>query len=181
MPNELPPVRRILTGLGPGGTATIIEDGPAPHAMTVPERPGYRVTSLWVTDETPAMLEAADGTGTHKGLLPPKNGSVFRIIDIPPEPKDKAAMERMQSATFGQIYADRARSQGPQRHPGMHQTDTVDYAVVLEGELYAVLEDKETLMKAGDVLIQRGTNHAWSNRSGQMCRILFVLIDGKWK
>ena len=180
MANELPPVRRILTGFAPGGAATIVEDRVAPNTMTVPERPGYRVTSLWVTGETPARLEEPDGTGTHKGLLPPKGGTVFRIIDIPPEPKDKSAMERMQSATFGQIYADRERSSGPQKHPGMHQTDTIDYAVVLEGELYAVLEDKETLMKAGDVLIQRGTNHAWANRSDKMCRILFVLVDGKW-
>jgi mannose-6-phosphate isomerase-like protein (cupin superfamily) len=181
MANELPPVRRIVTGFAPGGAATIIEDRAAPHTMTVPERPGYRVTSLWVTGETPVKLEAADGTGAHKGLLPPKSGSVVRIIDIPPEPKDKAAMERMQSATFGQIYADHARSGGAQKHPGMHQTDTVDYAVVLEGEITAVLEDKETLMKAGDVLIQRGTNHAWANRSDKMCRILFVLLDGKWE
>jgi hypothetical protein len=181
MANELPPVRRIVTGFAAEGAATIIEDGAAPNTMTVPERPGYRVTSLWVTGETPAKLRADDGTGSHKGLLPPKNGSVVRIIDIPPEPKDKAAMERMQSATFGQIYADKPRSEGEQKHPGMHQTDTIDYAVVLDGEITAVLEDKETLMKAGDVLIQRGTNHAWANRSDRMCRILFVLIDGTWE
>jgi uncharacterized cupin superfamily protein len=61
----------------------------------------------------------------------------------------------------------------------MHITDTVDYAIVLFGEIYAVLEDGETLMRAGDVLVQRGTNHAWSNRSGAVCRIAFILIDGQ--
>jgi quercetin dioxygenase-like cupin family protein len=64
-----------------------------------------------------------------------------------------------------------------QRHPGFHQTDTVDYALVLEGEVWAVLDDTETLLHAGDVLIQRGTFHAWDNRSDHVCRIAFVLID----
>jgi hypothetical protein len=114
MASELPPVRRIVTGKGRDGAATILEDRAAPVTMTVPERPGYRVTSLWVTAETPARIESADGTPGHKGLLPPKSGTVFRIIDIPPEPRDKAQMERMQSATFGQIYPDRDRSHGPQ-------------------------------------------------------------------
>jgi uncharacterized cupin superfamily protein len=61
----------------------------------------------------------------------------------------------------------------------MHKTQTVDYAIVLQGEIYAVMDEGETLMRAGDVLIQRGTNHAWANRSQQMARICFVLIDGR--
>ena len=61
----------------------------------------------------------------------------------------------------------------------MHITDTVDYAIILFGEMYAVMEEGETLMKAGDVLVQRGTNHAWSNRSGDVCRVAFILIDGR--
>src|ERR671934_195087 len=62
------------------------------------------------------------------------------------------------------------------KHPGMHITDTIDYAIILFGEMYAVMDDGETLMRAGDVLVQRGTNHAWSNRSGQVCRVAFILI-----
>jgi quercetin dioxygenase-like cupin family protein len=65
------------------------------------------------------------------------------------------------------------------RHPGFHQTDTVDYAIVLEGEVWAILDEAETLLKAGDVLIQRGTFHAWDNRSEAVCRVLFVLIDAE--
>ena len=68
----------------------------------------------------------------------------------------------------------------PPRYPGMHITDsTVDYAIILFGEMYAVMEEGETLMRAGDVLVQRGTNHAWSNRSGQTCRVAFILVDGR--
>ena len=60
----------------------------------------------------------------------------------------------------------------------MHRTDTIDYAILIEGELTAIMEDGETVLHPGDVLIQRGTMHAWANRSGKMCRICFVLIDG---
>ena len=180
MANELKPVRRIVTGVKPDGTATIEEDRLAPTVTTVAARPGYRVTGLWVTGESPAAIEAADSSPTHKGLLPPKGGTLIRMIDIPPEPRDAAERVRQQRATFGSIYTDLARKEDPKRHPGIHQTDTVDYAICMEGEITAVLEDKETLMKAGDVLIQRGTNHAWANRSDRMCRMCFVLIDGKW-
>ncbi len=180
MANELPPVRRIVTGKGNNGRATILEDGTPPVVTTVAARPGYRVTSLWVTGETPAAIDGPDGTPAHKGLLPPRSGTVFRMIDIPPEPTDAAAREAMQRATFGAIYQDLKKDYAADSHPGMHQTDTVDYAICMEGEVYAVMEDTETLMKAGDVLIQRGTNHAWSNRSGKMCRMCFVLIDGTW-
>ena len=65
------------------------------------------------------------------------------------------------------------------RHPGFHATDTVDYAICLEGEVWVVLDEDETLMRPGDVLIQRGTYHAWSNRSDKICRMLFILIDAE--
>ena len=63
------------------------------------------------------------------------------------------------------------------RHPGMHKTATVDYAIVLTGEIWAVMDKDESLMKPGDILIQRGTNHAWSNRTNESCRVAFTLID----
>ena len=76
------------------------------------------------------------------------------------------------------MYQDAQHDKRDGKHPGMHRTDTVDYAIVLEGEIYAVMDEGETLMRAGDVLIQRGTNHAWANRSKRTARIAFVLIDG---
>jgi hypothetical protein len=111
--------------------------------------------------------------------LPPKNGTILRIIDFPPEPKDPVELKRRLDATFGGIYADAAHDKTYKRHPGMHTTDTVDYAIVLEGEIWSVMDEGETLLRAGDVLIQRGTNHAWANRSGRTARIAFVLMDGK--
>ena len=65
------------------------------------------------------------------------------------------------------------------RHPGFHKTDTIDYAIVLSGEIYALMDEGEVLLKAGDVLVQRGTNHAWSNRTEAPCCIAFVLIDAE--
>ena len=66
------------------------------------------------------------------------------------------------------------------RHPMMHRTETIDYAVVLDGEITLLLDDVDVQLKTGDVVIQRGTNHAWSNRSGKPCRMLYILIDGRF-
>lgn len=101
--------------------------------------------------------------------VPPEHpgGSVFRIVDFMP-----GAVPRFGPESHIEQTAERAA-----RHPGFHLTHTVDYAIVLEGEVWAVLDETETLLKAGDVLIQRGTYHAWDNRSDRVCRIAFVLLD----
>jgi len=174
------PVRRIVTQNDDDGRSFIAEDGAAPAVRTVAARPGYRVTNVWTTHQSPADIGQPDRSVAHQGLLPPKHGTILRIIDIPPEPADRAEFERMARATFGNLYGgDIHQDPGSGPHPLMHTTETVDYAIVLSGELYAVMDKGETLMRAGDVLIQRGTSHAWSNRSGKPCRIAFVLIDGK--
>jgi len=180
MTRELPPVRRVVTGFDAEGRSCIVEDGPPPAVRTVPERPGYRVSNLWATHGSPAPIEDADRIGESGGVLPPANGTIIRIIDIPPEPKDPAERDRVMRATFAKLYKD-AGHHPDGRHPGMHETESIDYALILSGELFAVMETGETLLKAGDVLIQRGTNHAWSNRSDGPCRIAFVLIDGRRK
>jgi hypothetical protein len=174
---SLPPIRRIVTGDDANGRSRIAEDAPASAIRSVAERPGYRAVNVWRTTQTPAPIDAADTVPGHEGILPPKQGSILRIIDFPPEPADPAERDRRIRATFGGIYRD-ATHDG-RKHPGMHRTDTVDYAIVLEGEIWSVMDEGETLMRAGDVLIQRGTNHAWANRSQKTARIAFVLIDGK--
>jgi len=178
MSATLPPIRRIVTGDNAAGKSRIVEDAPATAIRTVSERPGYRAVNVWRTEESPPRINALDTIGSHYGILPPKNGSILRIIDFPPEPSDPAERKRRIQATFKGIFADAAHDKGAS-HPGMHRTETVDYAIVLEGEIWAVMDEGETLMKAGDVLIQRGTNHAWANRSQKTARICFVLIDGK--
>jgi hypothetical protein len=175
---KLPEIRRIVTGNDAQGRSRIVEDAAATSIRTVAERPGYRAVNVWRTTEMPIRISAEDSTPEHKGILPPKNGTILRIIDFPPEPKDPAERQRRIAATFGTIFTDAAHDKREGKHPGMHTTRTVDYAIILEGEIWAVMDQDETLMKAGDVLIQRGTNHAWANRSDKTCRIAFVLMDG---
>lgn len=179
MPPQLPPIRRIVTGTGSDGRSRIISDGAPPVIATQDARPGWRNANIWSTSETPALVDAPDDIAKHKGLYPPKNGTVIRVMDIPPEPSDPQAL-RAYFAGREAAFPDRERRPADKsRHPGMHITDTVDYAIILFGEMYAVMEEGETLMKAGDVLVQRGTNHAWSNRSGEVCRVAFILVDGR--
>lgn len=171
-----PPLRRIVTGHDAQGRSCIVEDGASPAQKTVPERPGYRVTNLWRT-LAGGGVGAADSIAQHQGVLPPAGGTVLRIIEWPPEPQDPVqARERLQ-ATFKTLYPDAHHAPAPGQHPGMHRTQTVDYAIVLEGEITAIMDSGETVMHAGDVLVQRGTNHAWANRSGRPAKVAFVLVD----
>jgi hypothetical protein len=179
MSSNLPPIRRIVTEDDAQGRSRIAQDAPATAIRTVAERPGYRAVNVWRTESAPALISAPDTIADHKGILPPKNGgSVLRIIDFPPEPANPAERHRQITATFGGIFADAAHDKRDGAHPGMHRTETVDYAIILEGEIWAVMDDNETLMRTGDVLVQRGTNHAWANRSNKTARICFVLLDG---
>ncbi|MSQ64717.1 MAG: cupin domain-containing protein [Betaproteobacteria bacterium] len=179
MNESLPPIRRIVTGDDASGRSRIVEDAPASAVRTVAERPGYRSVNVWRTEETPANTGAPDTSAKHQGILPPKNGNILRIIDFPPESADPAERQRRIQATFNGMFRDATHDKRDGKHPGMHRTATVDYAILLEGEIWAVMDEGETLMRAGDVLVQRGTNHAWANRSQKTARIAFVLIDGK--
>ncbi len=180
MTAELPDVRRIVTGHTPAGDATIVDDGPAPTEVRNPARPGFVLRNLWRTQESPALVDAPDTIADHEGLLPAEGGTLIRVIDFPPDPADPEVHRQQLEATFRANYADadHTGSDREQPHPGMHKTDTVDYAIVLHGSMIAILDDCETEMHAGDILIQRGTNHAWSNRSDSPARIAFVLVDG---
>ncbi len=180
MTAELPGVRRIVTGHTSAGEATIVEDGPAPIEIRNPARPGFVLRNIWRTGETPDPVDAPDDIAEQRGLLPPAGGTILRVIDFPPEPTDPDVLREQLEAAFQAQYpdADHTGSDREQPHPGMHKTATVDYAIILAGTVTAILDDVETDMHAGDILIQRGTNHAWSNRSGQPARIAFVLVDG---
>ena len=172
--------RRIVTGHDTHGRAMVLYDTPAP-VFHPKNRPGVEVTTLWVTTETPtSVTDATDRTQGQVALIPPANGTVFRIVEFSPEKEwidqiDREAA-RESFASFGAEQALDEAEEPP--HPLMHKTETIDYALVLSGECHMVLDDSEVLVTAGDVIIQRGTNHAWSNRSDRPCRIAFVLIDG---
>lgn len=172
-------IRRVVTGHDAAGNSCIVDDSAAKTVRTLDIRPGFQSVNLWCTLAAPPSVDEPDLIGAHVGVSPPPRGTVLRIIDLPPEPSDPQDLRRMISATFGTLFQDahRDEAEAPKRHPGMHRTTSIDYALILEGEVFAVLDTEETLLKAGDVLIQRGTNHAWANRSDRVCRIAFILID----
>jgi hypothetical protein len=174
----LPPTRRLVTGVDGAGRSCIIEDGVSPAMQLMPGREGYRNNNIWRTLSSPAPVTAADSVLEHRGVLPPRHGTVLRVIDIPPENSDPEEAKRQTEAVFAAMFPDARHDASHARHPGMHTTDTIDYAILLQGELVAIMEDGETVMRAGDILIQRGTHHAWANRSQAIARIAFILIDG---
>ena len=179
MSTSLPPVRRIVTGIDANGRSYIAEDGVSPAMHSIEGRAGYRNNNIWRTVGSPAPLAAADSSLEHRGVLPPKGGTVIRVIDIPPEEQDPELRKRLTEAVFAAQFADAKHNSSSARHPGMHITDTIDYAILLQGELVAIMDEGETVMRAGDILIQRGTNHAWANRSDAVARIAFILVDGR--
>ena len=165
-------VRRIVTGVNDAGRSYFVSDSLLPSAEVPPDAPV--AAGLWQTDRSPASNIGDDPVPDGVlATIPPadRGGSIFRIIDFAPDSRGHRAPEEMEKRG---ARIDRERWA---KHPGFHQTDTVDYAIVLEGEIYALLDEGETLMKAGDVLIQRGTHHGWSNRTDKLCRMAFILID----
>lgn len=170
------PIRRVVTGHDSTGKAVVIMDGDATNVVTSEHRPGGR-TNLWRTTSMPACYggdrDEADAVFTTEPLA---DGVNFRINEFPPADDEEIAAYDSTKA-FGDVGSAHLVVAGA-RHPFMHRTETVDFAIVLEGEIDMLLDDEDVHLKAGDVVIQRGTNHAWANRYGKVCRVAFILIDG---
>jgi quercetin dioxygenase-like cupin family protein len=169
------PIRRIVTGHNAQGRSIIVSDAPSSHVLTLPGRADLALTDLWVTDRAPASNAGSVDTAKRRmSLEPPMNGSIFRVVEFPPDAAGGGGFDR--AAAFRAMGATHALDPDGSRHPAMHRTDTVDYALVLTGEIWALMDEGETLMRAGDTLVQRGTNHAWSNRGDQPSLVVFVLV-----
>lgn len=173
--------RRIVTGHDADGKAVPLFDGTVEAHQRNPG--GNAITMLWVTGKSPADVGGnTDRTSIKVGVPPPQNGSIFRIVDFPPT-KPGAGHVDHHKILIG-MGIDPA-TQGYMRHANTHRTRSVDYAIVLDGEIDMLMDDTEVHMKAGDVLVQQGTNHAWVNNGSKPCRIAFILIDAKepsaWK
>jgi mannose-6-phosphate isomerase-like protein (cupin superfamily) len=171
-------VRRVVTGHNAAGTSIFVIDVPTPHVFQRTKGSAI-VHELWETAATPAD-NGGGGDAILRGhrLAPPKNGSVFRVIEYPPDSERLAAIAREHALPDDSGRAAASDHNNP-RHPGFHKTATIDYAIVLSGEIHARMDEGEVLLKAGDVLIQRGTNHAWSNRTNENAVLAFVLIDAE--
>jgi len=175
---EFKSVRRVVIGHDPRGKAVALFDGLAVPKQRSPG--GNGVTNLWVTGEFPADLSgAADKAATPVGVPPPANGTIFRIVDFPPAPTSSAAAPHIDHDKVLIAMGIDPATQGYARHVNTHRTKSIDYAIVLDGEIDMLMDDSEIHLKPGDVVIQQGTNHAWVNNSGKNCRIAFVLIDAK--
>lgn len=168
------PIRRVVTGHDGAGKAIVVADGPAPN-QRIRRVGGIASTLLWATDETPVdVSRARDRADREIGVAPPEAGSIFRVVEFPPAREagvlDNAAMRAEMGLGPGA---------GEARHAAMHRTRSVDYVIVLEGEIDMLLDDSEVHLKAGDVLVQQATNHGWVNNEDKPCRIAFVLIDAQ--
>ena len=171
------PIRRVVTGHNALGKSVFLFDGLAPATHT--RGPGSAFsTELWETRGAPADNRGSEDATRHPYRLPPpKGGTVFRVIAYPPDSERLAALERERGAQDDGSGRSAALDRGNPRHPGFHRTSSVDYAIVLSGEITALMDEGEVLLKPGDVLVQRGTNHAWSNRGSEPAVVAFVLVD----
>jgi quercetin dioxygenase-like cupin family protein len=146
-----PDIRRVVTRHDSAGKASVWIDGAASNHKFPADK--LRSTLIWVTDQNPDLLAATDDGQRIMGTAPPAGGTRCGVLDIAP---------------------------GNALH-GQHRTDTIDYCVCLAGELEMLLDNETVHLKAGDILVQRGTNHAWLNRGDKPARLLFVLVDAEPK
>lgn len=149
--------RRVVTGHDKSGKSIVLSDGFPPIDLKYPER-GVAFFEIWSTNASPAPLSATEAEPTHElvELAPKSRGTVIRILDFLP------GFSKERSGT----------------RPFVHRTESLDYGIVLEGEIFLLLDDSEVHLNAGDVVVQRGTDHAWENRSDRPARMAFVLVDG---
>jgi quercetin dioxygenase-like cupin family protein len=140
--------RRVVTGHDGQGKSVFLSDGAPPVARTAPDGAGFH--EMWSTAAVPAALDAAEPDPAAGVVLipPPRGGTKIRINEFPP----------------GVVSP-------------VHRTESVDYGIVVDGEMVLALDDSETVLRQGDVVVQRGTSHRWENRSGQVARMVFVLVD----
>jgi hypothetical protein len=170
-------VRRVLTGHDAQGRSSFIADGEAPNVKEMASMPGLALTDLWETGPAPASNEGdRDAASRPVRLEPPRNGTILRIVEFPPDSAGRRgadAKEAFKSIGAGHVQ-DAASSD-----PMMHRTSTVDYIIVLKGEIHAIMETGEKLLRAGDILVQRGTNHSWSVRGNEPCIVAAVLVNAR--
>jgi quercetin dioxygenase-like cupin family protein len=177
---KLNPVRRVVTGHDGQGRAVVAMDGAPPNVFDFAPVPGTVFHEIWRTDASPARVDSGpDPTLGPVSLAPSAGGSLVRVVDFPPDSEAEAVSGDSVAEVFAAMgAAGAATGADGARHKLMHRTQTIDYGVMLSGELWMILDQDEVRLRPGDIVIQRGTNHAWSNRSREMARMLFVLLDG---
>ena len=170
-------IRRVVTGHDRDGKSIFVMDGKAPNVLEMASMPGVALTDLWRTRTAPASNAGNGDAAIGKiKLEPPSSGTILRIVEFPPDTAWRGSADAKKA--FASIGAGGAPDQASS-DAMMHATATVDYIIVLKGEIWAILDKGEKLLKQGDILIQRGTNHSWSVRTKEPCVIAAVLIGAK--
>jgi len=181
MIEPIKPVRRIVTIDDTRGASHAVQDGPSPDVRTDPARPGYASTRIWVTEASPPRIEKQfrEVLLLPHMMEPPPHGSLCRIVTIPPDAAWRGKVGAAEvTAFFQSMGAPHASTKSPRApHPYMQRTCTLDFCLILEGEVTLVLDTEEVALSAGDTVVQRGTNHAWSNRTDKPCRIAISSHD----
>jgi len=172
-------IRRVITGHDEDGKAVVmIDETMTPdmgHVLTPEGQPNVRLSDVWISGNVPdSNTGNADTVGDNVTLEPPAGGAVFRTLEVPPD--SQRNFDTMKKY-FEQMGAGK-RLDG-QKHPGMHKTQSVDYLIVISGEIWLILDEEEVCLKAGDTCVQRGTLHAWSNRTEEPCLLAGILLDAE--
>ena len=180
LPPGVKPQRRIVAADRVAGKSSLIVDAPSPDVRTDPARPGFAIQRMWVVDSVPANL-VYETLQLPNVIVPPQGGSVLNVFTFPPDAAWKGkASEREVRAYFASVGAPNASTYSSQApHPYMQKTRTLDLCIVLEGEITLVLDTQVVVVKQGEFVINRGGNHAWSNRSGQPAVVAIASHDGK--
>ena len=166
-------IHRVVTTLDAANRSTTLFD-----SNVSLHGPGYPGTILWITDSSPPGFSQEDPGKWFVGLPPPNNGTVLRGFEFPPFDDGKIAS--MDPNSLMKIIGPTVPARGvPPSNPLVHRTRTVDYAIVMSGEIDMMLDDKTVHLKAGDVVVQQATNHAWLNHGKEPCRVIFVMMDSK--
>ena len=175
-------IRRVVAGTGADGKAQVLSDGAAPRSVAFTTVPGFAAALLWATEpaDTVGVGTARDRTN-EAGFTPPAGGTRVMMVRFPPD----AVMMRADfdaaafGAEFGRLVPGLAETFEPD-HPGMHTTDSIDYDIVLEGEITLELDDgAQVLLRRHDVAVQHGNRHAWRNLGDKPATMLFVLVGAK--
>jgi len=181
---SLPSIHRVVTGHDANGKGVIVSDGPLPTVVEMAALPGMIFHEIWETHGMPAPVDnCPDPTLGDTMHGPPKNGTRIRFVDFPPDASyvGKPDVAPNMKALFDQVNnPEGLRTKADSPHPMMHCTEAIDYGIVTDGEMTLILDDSEVELRPGSVVIQRGTNHAWANRSDKPSRMLFIQIDGKY-
>ncbi len=179
MADDIKPLRRIVVRDNSDGTRSrALCDAPSPDVRSDPARPGFAATRMWVTDRTPARIRNETLDAPHS-IEPPKAGSLCRYLQIPPDAawKGKVGSKEVQAYFVSMGSPDASTYSGSAPHPYMQKTRTLDFALIIEGEVTLVLDLEEVDLSAGDTVVLRGANHAWSNRSNKPCIIAMSMHD----